>query len=309
MSALVAMLAFLSIIFLFAGIQRYTAPGVKVYLARFSMVGDEATTSKDSYFERRIRPAIKKLGPRFTFLRSFMDVEAIERKLVYAGNPRRLDVEQFLGLKILSSIVGLCVGFYFYYWDVCMAPLFLIASPVVGFLWPDWRLNSQVKNRQTQITLALPDMLDLLSVCVQAGMGFDAALANISQNIGGPLSEELDRLLREIEMGEPRAEALNRLAERNSSEDLRTFVGALIQAESLGVPVADALRIQADDMRVRRSQRAKEMAAKASPKISLVTIAIVAPSAVFLLVAALVIGMMFGSNTVILGGRGIFPTP
>jgi len=304
-----AMLAFLSIIFLFAGIQRYTAPGARVYLTRFSMVDDRASASKDSYFERRIRPLIKKLGPRFTLLRSFMDEKAIERKLVYAGNPLRLDVEQFLGLKILSSIVALCVGFYLFYLDVCLGPLLLVASPVVGFLWPDWWLNGQAKRRQTQITLALPDMLDLLSVCVQAGMGFDAALANISQNMGGPLSEEITRYLMEIEMGEPRAEALNRLAERNNSEDLRTFVGALIQAESLGVPVADALRIQADDMRVRRSQRAKELAAKASPKISLVTVVIVAPSAVFLLIAALVLGMLFGSNTVILGGRGMLHTP
>ncbi len=308
MSALIAMLAFMSIIFLVAGIQRYTAPGVKVYLARFSMRG-EASTSKDSYFERRIRPIIKKLGPRFTFLRSFMDEEAVERKLVYAGNPLRLDAEQFFGLKILSSIVALCVGVYFFYLGVCFAPLLLVASPVVGFLWPDWWLNGQVKKRQTQITLDLPDMLDLLSVCVQAGMGFDAALANISQNMVGPLSEEIARFLREIEMGEPRAEALNRLAERNSAEDLRTFVGALIQAESLGVPIAHALRIQADEMRTRRSQRAKELAAKASPQISLVTILIVAPSAVFLLIAALVIGMVFGSNTIILGGRGILPPP
>lgn len=305
MSSLIALLAFVAIILLFAGLRQYTAPRLGEQLVQHWT--EETRSRQQTSFDRYLRPTIKKLPKRLGLFMNFIESEEIERKLAYAGYPLRLDAEQFLGLRILVALALLIFAFYYILLGLCGGPILLIGLPITGFFLPIWWLNQQVKARQHKITLALPNMLDLLSVCVQAGMGFDVALWNITDNMTGPLGEEIDRFLREVRMGEPREEAFRRLVERNTSEELRAFANALIQAEELGTPISTTLRIQADDMRVRRGRRAKEMAAKSSPRISLVAIFLMAPSSLFLVVAALIMSVIFG-GAFGTGGAGS-PTP
>jgi tight adherence protein C len=299
---MIGMLASVSISLLVAGIYHFTGPSLVTQLAEQLGIEKAALELDQTLFDRRIRPAIKGLAHHFGFLREFTNPKEIEEKLAYAGHPFDLNAEQFFGLQILAALVSFVFGIYYTILGLCGGPIVLTMLPLAGFFLPNWWLNQQVDKRQRQITLALPDMLDLLSVCVQAGMGFDAALRNIAQRMKGPLGEEINRLLLELHMGEPRTEALERLVKRNKSEELRRFIGALVQAQELGVPVATALEIQAEEMRARRTDKAKELAAKASPKISLVAIFIVAPSALLLMLCAFILGFLLGPTARGLGG-------
>ena len=279
--------------------QSLTDLGVKPYLEQFSMRVEETVPrfgkrgiEEPSFFERRLRPWAIALAPKVGFLGDFINEAELDQKLTYAGRPLNLDVEQFLGLKAVSGLSFLILGALWWYADICLGPLSLIVFPVVGFLYPDLWLKRKVDERQTAITLALPDLMDLLSVCVQAGMGFDLALEHITRYMEGPLSDEIARFEHETRMGQPRVTALKNMVKRNLSPNLQAFIGALIQADELGVPIADTLHAQADEMRTRRSQRARELAAKAGPQISLVTVVIAAPSAVLLLGAVLAMYLM-----------------
>ena len=299
-SAVIATLAFLAVSMAYVAFVRFRDPGVKVHLGPYahSAGSDEPA----GFFERLVRPTLIQLPQRFGFLRGLTTPTETERKLLYAGSPRALATEQFFGLRLLCTGLGFVLGLYYFllatFIGLCGAPIVMILMPIAGFFAPLWWLDRQVKQRQEQITLALPDMLDLLAVCVSAGMSFDGALHNIARRSEGPLSEEITILLNQLAMNEPRAEAFRQLATRNTSKELRAFANALIQGEELGVPIAETLRIQADDMRSRRAQRARELAAKASPRISLVAIFLVAPSAMLLIVAVLILGVLVGEGPV-----------
>jgi len=148
--------------------------------------------------------------------------------------------------------------------------LVLLAAAVgalAGFFLPDVLLYNAGLKRQQKLERALPDALDLLTVCVEAGLGFDAAIAQVAQKTEGPMAAECSRVLQEMQFGKSRVEALRALSERTTVTQLRTFVTALVQASELGVPVATVLREQAKDMRMRRRQRAEEQAQKVPVKI------------------------------------------
>lgn len=297
MSAMIGMLALVSISLLVAGVYHFTGPSVVTQLVERLRIEKTALDLDQTFFERRIRPATKGLAHRFGFLREFTNPKEVEEKLAYAGHPFDLNAEQFFGLQILAAFVSFVSGVYYAILGLCGGPIVVMVLPLAGFFLPNWWLNQQVSKRQSQISLALPDMLDLLSICVQAGMGFDAALRNIAVRMKGPLSEEIDQLLLELQMGEPRMEALDRLVKRNKSEELRRFIGALAQAQGLGVPVATTLEIQAEEMRLRRTDNAKELAAKASPKISLVAIFLITPATLLLMLSAFVLSFLLGPGT------------
>ncbi len=121
--------------------------------------------------------------------------------------------------------------------------------------------------RQVKLQMALPDAMDMLTMCVEAGLGFDAALAKVARNTGGPLADELARALQEMQIGKSRAQALRSMADRTTVAELRGFVSALVQASELGIPIASVLREQAKEMRLQRRQRAEEKAQKVPVKI------------------------------------------
>jgi tight adherence protein C len=196
--------------------------------------------------------------------------DRIRHKLDLAGSPPRWDADRVLAFKGLG-LVGL--GFTGF-----ALPLILgfgalpaigaaIVLGLVGYFAPDLGLYQMAYDRSEKIQRTLPDALDLLTISVEAGLGFDAALAQVARNTEGPLADEFFRVLQEMQIGLGRAEAFRALTERTNVADLRNFVTAMIQADVFGIPVANVLRVQAREMRIKRMQRAEEKAQKVPVKI------------------------------------------
>jgi tight adherence protein C len=143
----------------------------------------------------------------------------------------------------------------------------LIGGTLLGFYAPDLAIYQVAYNRREQIRKDLPDALDLLTITVEAGLAFDAAMTQVARNTEGPLAEEFFRVLQEIQLGLSRGDALQTMSDRVDIEELSSFVGAVTQADSLGIPIAQVLRVQAREMRIKRSQRAEEAAMKVPVKI------------------------------------------
>lgn len=215
-------------------------------------------------------PAMRRLagiGRRFT---PVSVIERLEQELQHAGNPPGWDASRILAFKVLVP-AALVFGVLALGSLAGLNPLqLLIVAGVFGFAgWylPEWVLRSRAGQRQAQIQRALPDSLDLLSITVEAGLGFDAALARVAREIGGPLGHEFSRVVQGIQLGEERIEALRGLGDRNAVPELKSFVLAMIQADILGIAVSSVLQVQAREMRIKRRQRAEERAQKLPVKI------------------------------------------
>jgi tight adherence protein C len=192
----------------------------------------------------------------------------MQRRLDVAGNPRGWTTDRMLAVKGLGlvtlGLLGALAGL--------RSPELLVVAggfgAIIGFFMPDLLLRNSGQKRQQKIPRALPDALDMLTICVEAGLGFDAALAQVARYTHGPLALEFARALQEMQIGKSRTEALRSMAERTTVPELRAFVSAMVQSAELGIPVAHVLREQAKEMRVRRRQRAEEQAQKVPVKIT-----------------------------------------
>jgi tight adherence protein C len=196
--------------------------------------------------------------------------EAIRRKLVMAGSPFGWDPDRVLVAKVACLSGGVVLGLLFlglfsFAWPLRV--LGFLAIALLGYWLPNVVLTNAVQRRQNEIRSALADSIDLLTICVEAGLGFDAALAHVSKNTDGPLADEFYRTLQEVQLGRSRNEAMRNLAARSNVPELRAFVLAMVQADIFGVSVANVLRIQAKDMRVKRRQLAEERAMKVPIKV------------------------------------------
>jgi len=202
----------------------------------------------------------------------------IQHRLDLAGNPGRWTPDRLLAAKGLGlvglAMLGALYGLH--------SPALLILCPVIGgaigFFLPDILLYNSGQKRQAKLQMALPDALDMLTVCVEAGLGFDAALAQVARNTDGPLAAEFSRALQEMQIGKSRSQALRALADRTTVPEARTFVSALVQASDLGIPVARVLREQSKEMRVRRRQRAEGKAQQVPVKITFPLILCIFPA-------------------------------
>lgn len=225
--------------------------------------------SKDRFVElgRRLTPTAR--------------VERIGYRLDLAGNPTGWDVDRILGLKALFAVVGGATGLVFALF-LGMGPLRTVAVTVIvlliGWFAPSLWLYQKAYDRTQRIQRELPDALDLLTISVEAGLAFDAAVAQVARNTQGPLAEEFFRVLQEMQIGTGRMNALRGLAERTDLPELRSFVGAIVQADAFGIPISNVLRVQAKEMRVKRSQRAEEAAQKVPVKILFPLIFFILPS-------------------------------
>jgi len=194
--------------------------------------------------------------------------QSMRRRLDVAGNPRGMTPDQLLAAKGLGLIVGLVFGLLI---GARQGPLGLALSlaafGAVGFFLPDVLVYNTGLKRQDQLRRTLPDALDMLTISVEAGLGFDAALSQVARNTTGPLAGEFYRVLKEMQIGKSRVAAFGDLRERTTVEELNTFVTALVQADKQGIPVANVLREQSREMRLKRLQRAEEAAAKVPVKI------------------------------------------
>jgi tight adherence protein C len=192
----------------------------------------------------------------------------MQRRLDIAGNPPGWTTDRMLAVKGLGLVT---IGLLGVLYGLHNPEVLIIAGgigAVFGFFLPDILLYNTGLKRQDKIPRALPDALDMLTICVEAGLGFDAALAQVARYSDGPLAAEFARVLQEMQIGKSRTEALRSMGERSSAPELKAFISAMIQSGELGVPVAHVLREQAKEMRVRRRQRAEGQAQKVPVKIT-----------------------------------------
>lgn len=219
---------------------------------------------------RVLLPGIARLG---RFVRRFTPsglTERLSKLLSYAGSPPRWDAERLLAMKLIATAaLGLLGVLYGLSSDAGLMRGLTVVSllSLGGYYLPELLLRSRAQKRQAEIGRALPDSLDLLSITVEAGLGFEAALERVAGRTGGPLGEELHRVVREMRLGEQRATALRNLSERSQVPELKSFVMAVVQAETFGISIGSVLKVQAHEMRVKRRQRAEERALKIPVKI------------------------------------------
>ena len=192
----------------------------------------------------------------------------LQRRLDLAGNPPNLPAERFMALKgvalVFGALVGALIGAHSSGFRVI---LYALIGAAVAFWVPDVLLRNAGEHRQEKLLNSLPDALDMLTVCVEAGLGFDGALGRVATNTEGPMAAECARVMQEMQFGKSRTEALRALADRTDVPELKSFVSSMIQAGELGISVGVVLREQAAEMRIRRRQRAEEKAQKLPVKI------------------------------------------
>ncbi len=262
-------------------------------LAEYAARGETATLEEielsTPFSQRIVVPIAKKLGE---FVMRFTPQNAItsmSKKVELAGNPGNVDPTLFFALRFL----GIPFGAVFIVLDY-LAPqgsfldgkglLLGLPAAILGFYLPDLLLQSRIDRRQKEVRNAMPDGLDLLTICVEAGLGFDAAMSKLYEKWDNELGRAFGRVVREIQLGKLRREALRDMADRLGVSEMSSFVAAVIQSEQLGVSMAQVLRIQADQMRIRRRQIAEEQAHKAPIKMLI-------PMAIFIFPALCIVLM------------------
>lgn len=214
--------------------------------------------------ERIMGPIFRTLGGRARRFTPAGAVEKLEQRVTYAGMQSEWPVERVLAAKFLMGFLGLVFAYLLFGTGNL---LFLILAPVGGFFMPDLILSGRGSERTKLIQRQLPDVLDQMTVSVEAGLGFDAAMSRVVAEDEGPLVDELGRAMQDVQFGVPRIEAMRAILDRTDSSDLKHFILALGQAERLGMPLAKVLRIQAKEMRGKRRQRAEEQALKTPVKL------------------------------------------
>jgi tight adherence protein C len=249
--------------------------------SRLSQFRDQTVTLEEielqqPFSERFLRPAMERVGAFMNSRVGRERVSIVGNKLSLAGHPGNLTVNGFISLKLVAGIILGVLFFFLFNLTGLTLPLLpdfiarIVAAAVVGligYMLPELWLRQKVQARQKEIRLALPNALDLLTISVEAGLGFDAALVRVTEKYKNALAEEFTQVLNEVRLGRPRLEALDDMGRRVGVEELHSFIQALIQSEQLGVGIAKVLRIQSEEMRRKRRQRAEEQAAQASLKM------------------------------------------
>jgi tight adherence protein C len=232
--------------------------------------------------ERVIIPMYKALARFALRFTPENQIEEIRRQLELAGKAQSMEPMTFFGQRIVLTLalgVGAFVLFFFVTdWGVTKGILGTIGGAALGYYLPILQLKGQISRRQDGIVKALPDALDLLTICVEAGLGFEQAMGKVYEKWDDDLAIAFGRVLQEIQLGKRRGEALRDMANRMDVPDVTSFVAALIQAEQLGVSIAKILRIQSDQMRVKRRQRAQEKAQQAPVKMMIPMVLLIFPS-------------------------------
>lgn len=265
---LVAVFAAVSVAVIGIGTAGARAGGAARSLAQIEQMTGLGRPAGDAPFnDRVISPSLERMAGLGRRLSPSGVAARIQRHLDLAGNPPGWSVEKVLAYKGIGLIVGGALGVLFGLGGFWSLVLWTGALAPVGFFLPDLLTWNKGLKRQEQILKTLPDALDMLTVSVEAGLGFDAALHQVARNTDGPLSGEFFRVLQEMQIGKSRAQAFKAMNERTTVNDLRNFVAAIVQADKLGIPIANVLREQAKEMRIKRRQRAEEKAQKIPIKI------------------------------------------
>jgi tight adherence protein C len=277
-----------------------------VYAARGEIADLEEIELSQPIAERIVYPIARKLGElalRFTPQNA---IQQTTKKLERAGSPGGMDATVFWALRIAGLSLGALLFFV-----ATIAPegsflkgrglLIGIPAAAMGFFLPELWLQGRISKRQTDVRKALPDALDLLTICVEAGLGFDAAMSKVYEKWDNVVAISFGRVIREIQLGKLRRDALKDMAERLSVSEMTSFIAAVIQSEQLGVSLARVLRIQADQMRIKRRQIAQEAAAKAPIKMLIPMALLIFPSICIVLMTPAVLMLMQSALGGILG--------
>ena len=268
-------------------------------LAQFSETGRMVTSLTEAemslpFAERVLKPMIDRAGKIFAGRLKGNQASLIQEQLNLAGRPGGLTAGGFVALRMFGAVAGLAVGFLaslLLGLDTPMNIAAIAGFAVFGYLIPKIYIDRRIKRRQKEILLGLPSALDLLTISVEAGLGFDAALQRVTEKYHNALSYEFQHVLNEVRLGRPRVEALDDMGRRNKVEELNNFVQAIIQSEQLGVGIANVLRIQSEEIRRRRRQRAEEAGQKAPLKMLFPMVGCIFPTLFIVLLGPAVISI------------------
>ncbi|HET6824253.1 MAG TPA: type II secretion system F family protein, partial [Anaerolineales bacterium] len=269
-------------------------------LAEFIQRGDVASLEEielsQPFSQRVLVPLINRLGEfsaRFTPQRA---IQSTARQMELAGNPWPIDAATFLAIRFILGVLlgGLAVVAFLgsTTWATSDKAMFIGGAAIGGFYLPHIMLTTRVTRRQKEIRKAMPDALDLLTICVEAGLGFDAAMSKVAEKWETELSLAFARVIREVQLGKVRRDALKDMADRLGIAEMTSFVAAIIQSEQLGVSMSRVLRIQSDQMRVKRRQRAEEEAHKAPIKMIIPMALLIFPTIMIIILTPAAIQIM-----------------
>lgn len=285
---LVAALAAGAILFIVIGLAG-SSP-VDPVQARLTQLGTmqaknlEELELQQPFIERTLKPLANRLSARVSGMASSSFSDKTERRLAMAGNPGDLRVADWLGIKVIVAIIGALLFFFLFFivgllgFPPLIGILMSLIGGIFGYTIPEFWLGGRVKKRKKAILLMIPDALDLLTISVRAGLGFDAALSKVTEKLQGPLSDEFRRAMAEVRVGKARREALRDIVPRTEVTPLTNFIGAIVQAEQLGVSISKVLQVQSEQLRIERRQRAEEQAAQAPIKMLFPLVGCIFPS-------------------------------
>ncbi len=284
---LLGLVVAIGVLMIFIGLSRTPSTNTaQMVQQRLSVYGGEKQLTVEEielqrpFSERVLRPAIERLGSLLSRSTPQKARQDVLNRLELAGRPGNLTPEDFVAVRLVAAAVlgaiGLLLGL------LLGNPVYLVISLAIGVIFgyylPVLWLKQKVDARRNEIQKGLPDALDLLVICVDAGLGFDAALARVTDKYRNALSDLLSKALREVSLGRPRLEALDEMGRNSGVEDLHNFIQAVIQSEQFGTGIGKILRIQADEMRRKRRQRAQEKGAQATLKMMLPMVGCIFPT-------------------------------
>lgn len=271
-------------------------------LKRMKSIGKEVVTAEyknveTSFYDRNIKPIVTKLASldekgnkQSKSARKRQEIEKLALQLRKAGI--HMSTGSFNYLKLAVMVVGiiLSVGIGLLLKDVTSYYIMIIiVGSMLSALSPTLVLNAKIKNHQDAIRAQLPDTLDLLSVCMEAGLSFDASLLKVSERMEGPLIDELVTVFRQIQLGKSRNDALKSLSDSTDVSELKTFISAVIQANTLGIPITNVLAAQSEQLRIAKREQIKEKAAKVPSKMTIPTVLLILPAIICVIMGPVVI--------------------
>lgn len=305
--ALVAVIAVVVIVMRLRGAHAKT---LEERLDELAAMGQTMTLEElelsQPFTQRVIIPMLESIAKTAQKFTPASMMNEMTHKLELAGMTSKVKPVQFLGIRIGATVLGGILGVLLALTGKTLPGIqrfgLAIAGFGLGFYFPMMWLNQKIKKRQEEVTKALPDALDLLTICVEAGLGFDAAMSKVAEKWDNELSRAFAKTVQEMQLGKIRREALRNLANSLEVPDVTSFAAAIIQADQLGVSMAKVMRIQSEQMREKRRQRAEEKARQAPVKIMIPTIFLIFPSLLIVLLGPAIIQV----KQVFAGGGGPF---
>ncbi len=287
---LIALVVIIAAVLVYIGVRNPTSVNDQELLSRleeFNQRGETVDLEKIElslpFSERVVLPMARKLGELAVRFTPQNALSSIAKNLELAGTSGKLDPTVFLAIQFIAAVV--IGGLLFMVtavtrmsWPLGQKMLMVLVGTLLGFFIPQLWLSGKISRRQKEVRRAMPDALDLLTICVEAGLGFKSAMSKVSEKWVSELSLSFARCLQEIQLGKVRREALRDMADRIGIAEMTSFVAAVIQSEQLGVSLAKVLRIQSDQMRIKRRQLAEEEAHKAPIKMLLPMAGLIFPA-------------------------------